>query len=1328
MFLPAAAALAESPYTNEGVFGRALDARMLDGRALETKDIPQYGARPLTVEAWVRSDSSSQYNVFVAYASKSSVQHWEFYSKPRTGFFGAYLPGKLPTSVDTRVSITDGEWHFVAMLLEEERVRLYVDGEEAAKVDLVGGGPAADDEPGNLFIGGYTPDDLTCQGLIDDLRITSGLRSDVNPPDEPLQADEKTIGLWSFDTYGFKDASQLQASAALSVKRAAPPLPEKQEEEEQAQKGIGNRDYSGISFAEADGRFGRAFDPQLRSRYGATVRENPLYQDMPFTVECWVKLRADDGKSSAILTGGYYQNPFGVMTNHWRLTSDPRTGYLHAYFQGNNPSHVSTETDVADGEWHYVAMIAEANRVRLYVDGQLAGEEAVSQPITINRGSRRISEGPLMIGHNRPHKWLCHGLLDEVRMSTGTRDVSTVPDAPFEADERTTGLWRFDELDEKDRFADASGALNWARVLPSGDTLDENDRIQFGVEADPFDRPMSSMNWQPAQDMASAEPLERSRWEGAEELMLNGAWDCVEAPVSGRSPVTMQREESWEDAFTANVPCTIQTALYEAGRLPDPMVLRNDEKYQWTAHREWWLRRTFEVPDDWRGKSVKLVFDGVDYRANFWLNGSRLGAHEGMWGGPAFDVAPYLKFGEENELLVALDPAPWNYQDTLKNNVAYGWHYVKMVTLGIWRPVRLQARGDAEMESPFLTTTAVDGTSARTALSIDIRSEATDAQDFTLACSLIPKNHDGPGYRAEAQVQLEPGMNRLGFEGVLRDARLWWPVDLGDPNLYRFECELSRDGEVVDFYRTNWGARTIEVAPSGAGPDPETYNWLMLVNGERTWLKGANWCLPDALLRLDRKRLERHLELARHSHVQMLRVWGGGPIENDVLYDLCDEMGIMIQQEFSMLGYHRLQNVPSMNAIDLTHHMVPRLRNRPSLAMWVGANEITGQGRIVEVLGRRILELDGTRAFRRSCPTGGDLHYHIYWSQRPLPLHQELGQRPIAFTEFGMSSFANLETWKRIVPEDEWSEWPPARDAVMIHHTPTFIYRHVGLTERFAREFVVPDDLPSVIEGIQLAQCAADKFLIERMRSRKPVTAMTHVYKLTENYPGASWSLIDYYGVPKRALYNLRNVHRPVHVMALFDDWSSAEGQLPVEISAVNDGNEPVSGVLTATLYDGKLQQVEQKEYEIEIPTDRALDVDAPVFDVPASVPRPLVLLLEFNDGQQEMRNYYTFDFAEDSGCLFEMPRTQLSAKLAGSGEDRRLVVRNTGDKPAVCVDFDLGRASDTFYFDDMLLWLKPGESREIAVHETLPIEGPAQKLGDIAVKAWNAESVVAKP
>jgi beta-mannosidase len=1325
------AAQAQDRYITEGRFGNALQAGLLMGKALETDTRPEYGQRPLTVEAWVRTSYRDNFNVFAAYTTKASALHWELYSKSGSGVFGAYLPGHTPSTIDTRISITDGKWHHVAMQLEEDRIRLYVDGKQGADTALAPGGPASEKRAGALLIGGYTEHEIPCEGQIDELRISRGIRDVSTPPEGPLSADDRTIGLWAFESYGFEDASPLKSRAMLLAESREPlkseAAPEKAETP--AGPGPGNRDYSDISFDEAEGRFGRAFDPQLRSRYGAEVRENPLYQDMPFTLECWVKLRADDGVSNAIVTGGYFQNPFRVLTNHWRLTTDPETGYLHAWFQGNKPAHVATKADVADGEWHYIAMLVTKSQVRLYADGVLAGEASVSQPLTLPGGARRISEGPLLIGSNRPHKWLCFGLIDELRMSTGLRDVTVVPDAPFEADERTTGLWHFDEYDPETGFADASGAGNLARVLPSAETLDENDRIQFGVSTDPFDRPLAAAEWKQVADPEPAAERARSRWEGAEEIMLNGAWDCVEAPLAGRSSVTMEKASSWEDAFPADVPCTIQTALLEAGRLPDPMVLRNDEKYQWTAHREWWLRRRFEVPADWRGRSLRLVFDGVDYRARFWLNGQWLGSHEGMWGGPAFDIGRYVRYGGENELLVALDPAPWNYQDTLKNNVADGWHYVKLVSLGIWRPVRLQARGGAEMLSPFLTTTAIENNTAKTALSLDIRNDSGGDVPFDLTCTLRPINHDGPGYRMETPVSLKPGMNRIGFEGALEDARLWWPNGMGDPNLYRFECELRHGGEVADFYRCNWGARTIEMAPAGEGKDPETYNWLMLVNGRRTWIKGANWCLPDALLRLDRKRLARYIDMSRHAHIQMFRVWGGGPIENDVLYDLCDEAGIMIQQEFSMLGYHRLQNVPSMQAVDMTQYMVPRLRNRPSLATWTGANEITAQGRIVEVLGRRILELDGTRPFRRSCPAGGDLHYHVYWTQKPLALHQELGQRPIAFTEFGMSSFANPETWRRILPEEEWNVWPPEREAVVIHHTPTFVYRHVQLTERFAKEYRKIEDMESVIEGIQLSQSAADKFLIERMRSRKPDTAMTHVYKLTENYPGASWSLIDYYGVPKRGYYSLRDVHQPVHVMALFDDWNSAGGRLPLQLSAVNDTFTTVEGTVTATLYDGNLAEADRQSWQVGIPTDRAVTFAELTYETPETLPRPLLLLLELEeDTGESIRNFYTFDFAEASGCLFELPRTGLKAGMVAEAGRRFIEVANTGSLPAPCVEFDIGIASDTFYFEEMGFWLAAGEKRRIEIFETLSIEGSGHALESIRVKAWNAAPVTITP
>ena len=168
----------------------------------------------------------------------------------------------------------------------------------------------------------------------------------------------------------------------------------------------------------------------------------------------------------------------------------------------------------------------------------------------------------------------------------------------------------------------------------------------------------------------------------------------------------------WKDASLARVPGSVQASLFEAGRIPDPTVGLNDiQARAEVAEKEWWFRRRFDSSDgSWdfvelakAGGRVRLVFDGVDYSATFWLNGERLGEHEGPFGGPTFDITPLIR--EHNTLVVRVDPLPPDWKLVFKTNCVYGWHYVNCPPIGIWQSVRLEAVGPAEITELFVAAT-----------------------------------------------------------------------------------------------------------------------------------------------------------------------------------------------------------------------------------------------------------------------------------------------------------------------------------------------------------------------------------------------------------------------------------------------------------------------------------------------------------------------------------------------------------------------------------------------------------------------------------------------
>lgn len=1059
------------------------------------------------------------------------------------------------------------------------------------------------------------------------------------------------------------------------------------------------------------GRFGAALNA---AEFPVQVEPAEAYAHPPLTVECWVLVRGKDQFQILVAC-----EPKESAT-HWELYTQINTGFLSFYAPGYNPADIISSRDVADGAWHHVAAQVSADQIRLYVDGELVREAARSrQP-----GGRR-QPGPLTVGMAIATGGAlgCDGLIDDLRIRKGLQPLARAPGAPLTADEHTIGLWSFDTYSAREGFTDASPRRAALRTTSRpGVALEQLDREAFGVSTHPFARPLIRQDWRPAAPLR----IEPRRTAGAEELLLDGDWDCLGFARHGVAEERMLAEEAaWRGAIRAPVPGSIQTALLRAGRIDDPMLLRNNLEIEDVPRREWWLRRRFMVPAGWQGRRIRLVFDGVDYRATFWLNGCRLGQHENMWGGPEFDVERVLRPGRQNTLVVRLDPAPPELDDNFKINVAYGWHYVRLVTLGLWRSVRLQARGATRLEHPFLTTRALTRDGVTTALSVDMWHEAPSPAALALECRLTPKNFQGPSLGWTRRITVRPGMNRLGFAGHAPAARLWWPNGLGFPAVYQFTCQV-RDarGRLLDRYVTNWGARTVRAASTPRGKRSNEYSWQLVVNNRPVFVKGTNWCYPDALLRLDRVRQQRFIVLAKHAHIQLIRIWGGGPAENDALYDLCDEQGIMTQQEFPMHAGHRLDVLPSYLALEMARQSIQRLRNRPSLAIWCGSNETSGVGRIHEVLGRRSYELDGTRPVRRTSPYGGDLHYYgVYWGDADLKAYREISRRPPAITEWGLSSPASMETWKRVLPASELQQWPPARDAVFVHHTPTYDYQHVTKMTRYAGDFLEPKSLRDLVLGMQLSQGLGFQFVIESMRARKPEATATYFYKLTENYPACSWASVDYYGYPKLSHYLARRAYSPVHAFATFADWNSRNNALPLELHAVNDTLQPVRARLRATLYDGALRPVSEEDRgEITVPTDRAAGFPANL-RVPEGTPRPLLLLVTLTGARGEIaRNWYFFDFTQESGSLFRLPRTRLEAAHTAEG----IRIKNVGGVPAIGVTTELGAAGDSYYAEDALMWLQPGEARTVRLHRTPAPDGTPRALGPVTVTAWNAEDTVA--
>jgi beta-mannosidase len=845
-----------------------------------------------------------------------------------------------------------------------------------------------------------------------------------------------------------------------------------------------------------------------------------------------------------------------------------------------------------------------------------------------------------------------------------------------------------------------SKGLTETRIVP-GKSMDEIDRESFGAGPSPMAAKATMVT-------LAAKPV-RHPEAGAPVAVLDGTWQMVEG-----GPEQERLAGNWEGAIPAAVPGSVHAALVAAGKKPEPTIGRNQPIVAEASYKTWWLRTSFRRPAGSQGE--RLVFDGVCNLCTVWLNGRKLGGHEGMFGGPVFDVAGLLK--DENTLVVKLDPIPprpagavanESWRQTVVSNNVYGWHYSQCPSLGIWRSVRIEGAPAVRLQDPFVATRDVRKGVVDLAVALDGRDSRWSG---SLIATIAPENFKGATRTFSMRVVSRQAARTLNVRFRIPQPKLWWPVDMGDPNLYRMTLSFVPDGGGTPDKQTfTFGLRSVEMAPLPGGPKPEKYNWTFVINGKPMFVKGTGWCTMDPLLNFTRERYDRFLSLARDQHCQMVRGWGSGMPETDDFYDLCDRYGIMVMQEWpTAWNSHETQPYPMLEETVRLNTL--RLRNRVSLVMWGAGNE-SGKpfGKAIDMMGRLSIELDGTRPFHRGEPWGGSTHpYDSYWGRQPLDEH--LRKEADFFGEYGLACFPNYESVQRYLPENEKTLWPPPADGAFAFHTP--IFNTVSCLSRiaqFANTFAPRDaSMEQFVIGSQMAQVVCLRHQYDRARSRWPHCTGSLYYKMNDNFPAASWSTVDWYGAPKISHYLMKQVLAPLHACLTFSTvhnvgmWFNQ----PVFLLDDNDSLKGHAWQVTVRAFNGTLKEVKRTSFDGKGSIQSPLQVGRFELDTEQTDTLPLLVVSEVClEGELVDRTFYWVNYDADRGCLFRLPR----ATLAMTVKDGRVAVTNTGTIPAVGVHVDQPGHLDTFTASDNYFWLDAGETRLIT---TSTVSG-------LTVGAWNA-------
>ncbi|MFJ9559244.1 glycoside hydrolase family 2 protein [Streptomyces fuscichromogenes] len=580
----------------------------------------------------------------------------------------------------------------------------------------------------------------------------------------------------------------------------------------------------------------------------------------------------------------------------------------------------------------------------------------------------------------------------------------------------------------------------------------------------------------------------------------------------------------------AVVPGCVHTDLLAAGVIPDPLLGRNETGVAWVGRREWTY--TAELGTARGHDRTDLVFEGLDTAAEITVDGRTLGRTRNMHRSYRFDVTGLrgrlaVRFASAYTEAAAVReelgerPAAYAepYQYIRKMACSFGWDWgPTLVTAGIWRPVRLEHWSTARLARVRPVVTVRQGLGV-VELHVDVERTRTEA-------ALDVEVRVG-GQAARATIAGTSGTVRV----QVPDARLWWPRGYGGQPLYDVELTLLHGDEVLDSWRRRIGFRTVEL---DRRPDRHGTGFTLVVNGERLFARGVNW-IPDDVFpsRVTGDRYRRRLGRAADAGVDLVRVWGGGVYESEDFYDACDELGLLVWQDFPFACAAYPEEQPLRGEVEAeARENVVRLMPHPSLVLWNGNNENLwgfrdwgweerlageswGEGYYLGLLPRLVAELDPTRPYTAGSPWSGSWERHPndpahgthhsweVWNRADYAEYRS--QVPRFVAEFGWQAPPAYATLRRALPGEELAADSPG----MLHHQKADD-GNGKLRRGLERHFAFPEgDFDRWHYLTQVNQARAVAAGIEHWRAHWPVCAGTVLWQLNDCWPVTSWAAID---------------------------------------------------------------------------------------------------------------------------------------------------------------------------------------------------------------------------
>ncbi len=753
---------------------------------------------------------------------------------------------------------------------------------------------------------------------------------------------------------------------------------------------------------------------------------------------------------------------------------------------------------------------------------------------------------------------------------------------------------------------------------------------------------------------------------------LNGVW-TLEIPGSAFPKTEGQ------------VPGSVYHDLLTAGLIPDPFYRDNENEALKIMEYDFRYSRTFSVnPSLFRCRRVLLRCHGLDTLASIELNGQEIGRADNMHRTWEYDVKDFLREGENSILVTLYSPTRFIRKEYERNPLAgssdamkgfphlrkahcmFGWDWgPRLPDAGIWRDIELIGIEEVRIRDVYITQDHGDG---KVQLEITTHTERVgEAEPEILVTVTGPKGEVFTGQGCPCRIEIP-------------QPQLWWPAGLGEQPLYKVSVRAVCAGAEQDLWEGRIGLRTLTVRRE---KDEFGESFCHRVNGVDVFAMGADYIPEDNLLpRVNRERTRRLLEDAKAVHMNTIRVWGGGYYPGDEFYDLCDELGLMVWQDFmfACASYELSESFEESVRAEFTDN-IRRLRHHASLALWCGNNEIESfvpSGRFIqnqreiadyiklyEYIIPNILKKEDPRTFYwPSSPSSGgsfddpgdehrgDCHYWAVW--HGLKPFTDYRSHCFRYTsEFGFQSFPCMATIDSFTePEDR-----NVFSYVMEKHQRN-ASANGKIAEYLSQTYLYPSSLDLFVYASQLLQAQAMQYGVEHWRRHRGECMGALVWQLNDCWPVTSWASIDYYGRWKALHYYEKRFFAPVLISCeeegtLTQNTNVNAEPFPLKKSArLNVSNETMQefrGMVHWSLRRPDASVIQAGETSVEVPAQSTVWLDRQDFS-----------------GQETRGCYYAYELADESGKTVGEGSVLFCAPKHFRFEDPQLKAVREGDEIVV--------------------------------------------------------------